>query len=98
MSVHGENMKPSAERKHVAPKRRWLWFPTGTLAVLMLYFCGAVAARVMYERGVLGHGSPTFQALDWFFTPLKAVARHSPVFREVFDWCVVVCLPETDDD
>ena len=73
-------------------------FPTGAVAILMLYFFGAVAARVMYERGYIREDSTTLNALSYIYAPLSALAESSPAVEGAFEWCVSIFVQKKPDD
>ena len=87
-------MKTSARRVPKLRERPLLWISVCVVFALVIYFAGAVATRVMFERGALRQGSLTLRCLEFVYAPLESLYFASPVFRDAFDSCVHVFVPK----
>ena len=67
-----------------------------TFAVLV-YLSGALAIRVMWERGRISEGSLTYRAVLFIYRPLEHLSASSPTFSQAFKACVDVLVPENKD-
>ena len=85
------------ERAESKSGSRWLIIPALVFAVFVVYFSGAVAARVLYVRGVLRDGSGTLDFVETAFTPMHSLYSRSPAFKAGFDWCAGLFLPKQKD-
>ena len=65
--------------------------------VFIIYFFGAVTARVLYVRGVLRDGSGMLSFVETALTPMHSLYGRSPAFKAGFDWCAGLFLPKQKD-
>ncbi|MDB6024417.1 MAG: hypothetical protein JWM68_640 [Verrucomicrobiales bacterium] len=75
----------------------WIWIPACTILALFIYLCGALATRVMWEKGKITQGSWTYSTVVFIYRPLDQVSASSPDFRYAFKACVDFLVPENKD-
>lgn len=66
----------------------------GAGVALMIYVSGAILARVLYERGYIRQGSPTFEVLESVYQPFQLLSDSSPTCVKAFDWAVGLFIPK----
>jgi len=93
-------MKTSVKRVPRFRERPLLWISVCVVFALIIYFAGAVATRVMVERGTLTlpRGSLTLRCLEFVYAPLESLYDASPAFHNAFDSCVRVFVPEPKEE
>ncbi len=91
-------MKANAGHPRSPCEKLWLWIPASMTSALLIYLAGAIATRVMFERGKLPQGSWRYRAAVFIYQPLETVTASNLKFWSAFNACVHVFIPEKKDD
>lgn len=94
-------ISPNEDRTSEPPResaRSWLahlgWALALLTTLLLIYISGAIAARVLYRKGILRDDSRTLNFVETVFTPVNYPYNQIPTFKAAFDGCVAIFVPK----